>query len=265
MKRNMSVAGSFYPNEVLEIQRYFKHFNFIIDKNRLNISQSSKIVIVPHAGYIYSGFTANLAYKVLQNSSVKNFVVIGPSHRVSFDGVSLCEFTSYETPFGDIKSSATLAKELKDEFSLSCLSNAHYEHSTEVQFPFLKHYIEDVSIVELVYGKADPKEISKIIDFVLAKEDYGVVISTDLSHFYDLDTAQKLDSICLESLKNLDTKHLHEGCEACGMLGVEAMMLSAKKLNLDFHPLDYRTSADASEDTNRVVGYLSGYFKEVAI
>ena len=153
-----------------------------------------------------------------------------------------------------------MAKELKDNFLLKCFNNAHHEHSTEVQFPFIKYYIPDAKIVELVYGKTDPSNISQIIDFALSKEDYGVIISTDLSHFYNLEDAKKLDNICLEAIDKLDIDLLHNGCEACGLLGVKALIISAKKLLLKPHLLDYRTSADASGDKNRVVGYMSGCF-----
>jgi len=260
MKREMSVSGSFYPAIDVEIERYFEHFNKLYKENLELANIKSRVVIVPHAGYVYSGYTANIAYRVLEHSGIKKFVVIGPSHRVSFDGISLCDFTSYVTPFGDIESANDLVERLKSKFSLRCFEEAHHEHSTEVQFPFIKHYIPDAQIVELVYSKAKAQGISKIIDFVLEDGEYGIIISTDLSHFYDLEDAKRLDSICLESVKKLDMQKLHTGCEACGMIGVEAMLLSAKKLSLNSHLLDYRTSADASGDSNRVVGYMSAYF-----
>ena len=260
MKREMSVAGSFYPAREVELKRYFEHFNKICEENLALPNLKSRAVIVPHAGYIYSGYTANIAYRVLESSDVKEFVVIGPSHRVSFGGVSLCDFSAYETPLGYIESANNLSKKLKDNFSLSCFKDAHYEHSTEVQFPFIKHYMPDAKIVELVYSRADAEDISKIIDFVLAQEGCGVIISTDLSHFYNLEDANSLDNICLEAVEKLDIDLLHRGCEACGIIGLEAMMLSAKRLSLNSHLLDYRTSADASGDTTRVVGYMSACF-----
>ena len=260
MKREMSVAGSFYPAREVELDRYFEHFNKVYEENFSLPDIKSRAVIVPHAGYIYSGYTANIAFRVLQQSGIKKFAVIGPSHRIGFDGISLCDFSAYETPFGDIDTSDDLCQKIKEKFSLGCLKEAHAEHSTEVQFPFIKHYMPDAKIVELVYSSADSQSVSKIIDFVLAQEDCGVIISTDLSHFYNLEDANSLDSICLEAVKNLDLQKLHSGCEACGMIGVEAIMLSAKKLSLNSHILDHRTSADAAGDTSRVVGYMSACF-----
>ena len=260
MRREMSVAGSFYPDNTNELKRYFEHFNKLYNEKQTLPNLKSKAIIVPHAGYIYSGYTANIAYRVLQKSDVKKFVVIGPSHKIAFNGISLCDFSSYATPFGDIENDDNLSQKLKDKFSLSCLQEAHIEHSTEVQFPFIKHYIPDAKIVELVYSKIDAEYISEIIDFVLVQEDCGVIISTDLSHFYNLEDANKLDLICLDAVQNQDIQKLDSGCEACGITGVKAMLQSANKLKLSSQILDYRTSADASNDTSRVVGYMSALF-----
>ncbi len=262
MNRKMSVDGAFYPSSRVEIEKYFQHFNSLYDKESLLPKQKSRVVIVPHAGYIYSGYSANIAYRVLQNSGLKKFVIIGPSHRVAFEGVSSCGFNFYETPFGPISGFTSIFKSLSERFQLPCIMQAHSEHSTEVQFPFIKHYIEDAEIVELVYSYASAQMLCEIIDFVLNEKECGVIISTDLSHFYTLSNAARLDNICLEAIEKLDTKRLHDGCEACGMIGVEAALLSAKKQGLKSLLLDYRTSADASGDTQRVVGYVSACFYE---
>ena len=262
MKRKMSVEGSFYPARAVEIERYFEHFNKVYDEEKTLPQLKSKAVIVPHAGYIYSGYSANIAYRILQKSGIKKFVVIGPSHKMAFEGVSLCGFSSYETPFGDIESSEFLLQKIKEQFTLSCISQAHMEHSTEVQFPFIKHYIEDAQIIEMVYSSADAASLSKIIDFILKQEDCGVIISTDLSHFHTLSNAVRLDNVCLEAIENIDVDRLYSGCEACGKPGVEALLLSAKKAKMKSELLDYRTSADASGDTDSVVGYVSACFYE---
>ena len=257
MIRQTSVAGSFYPNEDKEILGYIEHFNSLL-KNDPTIP--SKAVIVPHAGYIYSGFTANLAYHTLKNSSIKNFLVVGPSHRLGFYGSSICDFETYDTPFGELGSDAAVVNELISKFNIHSYEDAHHEHSTEVQFPFIKHYIPDANIIELVYSKEGPRDLAKILKYIYQKDDWGLVISTDLSHFYDLSDANTLDSICVDAIKNLDLKTLHTGCEACGIIGIEAMIIVAKELELKPHMLDHRTSADASSDTSRVVGYLSACF-----
>jgi len=259
MKREMSVAGSFYPNNSGEIIGYFENFTKVYEQTN-NKTINSKVVIVPHAGYVYSGYSANIAYKSLQKANLKNIVVIGPSHHYLFDGISLYDFDSYDTPFGEIQNAKNLSKKLHENFELESLEQAHAEHSTETQFPFIKYYLKDVNIVELVYSRINYSSISKIIDFVLNEEDCGIIISTDLSHFYSLDKANRLDSICIDAIKKLDINLLNTGCEACGKTGLEAVIQSAKNNNLTPHILDYKTSADASNDEYRVVGYVSACF-----
>ncbi|MDH4944409.1 AmmeMemoRadiSam system protein B [Sulfurimonas sp. C5] len=260
MKRAMSVAGSFYPASNEEIESYLKYFNKVFEKHFSLIDTCSRAVIVPHAGYIYSGFTANIAYRILQNSAIKRFVVIGPSHRIGFNGISLCEFEEYDTPFGALKCDQEIVKALQENFQIGCVPEAHHEHSTEVQFPFLKHYIPDATLVELVYSSVDTESVSHIIDYLLKQNDIGIIISTDLSHFYTLKEANLRDQICINAIENLNLEKLEEGCEACGMIGVKALLTSAKKFSMQPHIIDYRTSADVSNDTESVVGYVSAYF-----
>jgi AmmeMemoRadiSam system protein B len=141
MRREMSVAGSFYPARASEIERYFEHFSKIYDEHSLIPKPKARAVIVPHAGYIYSGYTANIAYRVLQNAGVKNILVIGPSHRIGFHGSSLGDYKYYATPFGEIAQSEKIHSMLQEKFNLPFMPQAHAEHSTEVQFPFIKHYL----------------------------------------------------------------------------------------------------------------------------
>ncbi len=262
MTRRESVAGSFYPASENEIRRYFGYFSEIFDKHASLPDIKTRSVIVPHAGYVYSGFSANVAYRVLQKSGVKKFVVIGPSHRVAFQGWSMCDFSTYATPLGALDGWEEMYEKLSRNFKPECYLQAHAEHSTEVQFPFIKYYVPDAKIVEIVYSDEDPKALAKVIEFIMQDRECGVIISTDLSHFYDLDSAKKLDAICIDAIEHLDPKLLHRGCEACGKIGVEAFLEVAKTHSFSPVVLDYRTSADASGDTSRVVGYLSVAFVE---
>jgi len=257
--RRMSVAGSFYPQNRDDIIKYIEYFSTTYDENFTLPDIQSKAVIVPHAGYIYSGFTANVAYRILAKSPAKNFLVIGPSHRIGFHGISICSDSIYETPLGTINSNTYMLNRLKKQFNLKTLFT-HQEHSTEVQFPFIKYYIKDANIIELIYSNIATDIISDIINVALEMEDWGVIISTDLSHFYDQTQAQILDKNCIEAIHNKEIYKLHEGCEACGILGVEGMLKSALKMKLTPTILNYRTSADSGGDTNRVVGYLSASF-----
>jgi AmmeMemoRadiSam system protein B len=261
--RKDAVAGQFYPASKEEIQKMFAHYNKIIDegiKDKTLLDLKPSAVIVPHAGYIYSAFTANIAFRLLQNSHAKRVAVIGPSHRVYLQGTSVARFDNYETPMGSLDIDRNLVDDLIEKFGLHFQADAHSEHSTEVQMPFIKEYLGNPSVVELVYGQETPQHLAKVIEYLLNDEDTVVVISTDLSHYYDIDRAKELDSICLEAIATLNTQELHEGCEACGIIGVEALLIAAKALGLKPTILDYRTSADASGDRTKVVGYASAVF-----
>ena len=263
LKRKSVVAGQFYPATAEEIQKYFDYFNEALEKGVKDPEQlktRTRAVIVPHAGYIYSGFTANVAHRLLANADLKRVVVIGPSHRVYLKGTSVGEFDLYETPFGDLTGDRALADEIGRRFGLSFVPEAHAEHSTEVQFPFIKYYLPEVSIVELVYGDEDPRNLAPLIEWLLEDPQTGVVISSDLSHYYDIQKAKALDSVCLDAVATLNPARLHEGCEACGKIGIEAMLIAARAAGLEPLILDYRTSADASGDTSQVVGYMSAAF-----
>ena len=255
--RKAVVSGSFYPHKKEEILKYINHFNSF--KTDVETFEDIKAIIVPHAGYIYSGFTANLAYKLVSilKKDIKRVVVIGPSHRVYLKGASVALYDEYETPLGNLKIDKKFSQNLIDkydflDFNIEC----EFEHSTETQAPFIKHYFENVQLVEIIYGEIDYEELSKVIDEVLANSDNFVVISTDLSHFYTLKEAQKLDNICVEAINKKYLK-LFDYCEACGKVGVKAVINWAIKNDFDTKVLNYCTSAYVTKDESRVVGYTS--------
>lgn len=262
--RKMANIG-FYPENCNEIENFISYFNEILDKNideenkKRLFKVPPKALIVPHAGWVYSGFTANFAYRMTQNFNEKRVIIIGPDHKIGFKGASICLEDIYQTPCKNIPIDTEYSKLLLEKFNLSYIPNAHNEHSTEVQAPFVAHYIKNPSIVEIVYSDYSPKELSKIIDFLLQDENNLIVISTDLSHYYDKQTAMALDYNCIQAVYDLDISKL-QNCEACGKIGVEAMILSADKNNLSSLVVDYRTSADASNDESQVVGYMSAIF-----
>ena len=262
-KRKTAVAGAFYPNSCSELKRYFREFNIAFDK--ISIKKeiwhiSPKAIIVPHAGYIYSGFTANFAYRFLSHTKPKRIIVIGPSHHYYFKGISASHFESYETPCGDIEIDTPYLFALAKKFNIGFDPKAHEkEHSTEVQMPFIKHYFPKTKIIELVYGDVSAKKLSVIITALLSNPDNAVVVSSDLSHFYPLKKAETLDRHCLRAVAKLDLNEIRK-CEACGITGITAMILAAKKLGLSPKLLDYSTSEDTTHDKSSVVGYMSVMF-----
>ena len=253
--RKSVVSGSFYPDKKEEILKYINQFNSFKTNNET--FENIKAIIVPHAGYIYSGFTANLAYKLASNKKIKRVIVIGPSHRVYLKGASVALYDEYETPLGNLKIDKEFSQNLIDKYDfLDFNVECEFEHSTETQAPFIKHYFENVQLVEIVYGEINYEDLSKVIDEVLVDSDNFVVISTDLSHFYTLEEAQKLDNICLEAIDKKDLK-MFDYCEACGKEGIKAIIDWAIKNDFDTKVLNYCTSADVTKDKSRVVGYTT--------
>ncbi len=262
--RKSSVQGLFYPKECAKLKTYIREFNHTFDT--MNIPHKIKsiiprAIIVPHAGYIYSGFTANFAYRFLKQANVKRIIVIGPSHHHYFKGISGSYYETYETPCGQPKIDSAYLFALAKQFHIGFEPKAHEkEHSTEVQLPFIQHYFPKTKVIELIYGDISVKILANLIMALLNNKDSAVVISSDLSHFHNLKKANALDKNCLIGVEKLDLTELEKGCEACGLIGIQAMILAAKHLNLSSKLLDYRTSADVSTDNSSVVGYMSAIF-----
>ena len=259
-----AVVKEWYGGTCEAVENFIAHFNKILDENvdpnkaKEIFSLKPKALIVPHAGWMYSGFTANLAYRIASNTKPKRVVVIGPSHRVPFRGISTTLEDVYETPCGFLPIDREFAKELIEKFGVLNLEEVHQEHSTEVQMPFIYHYFGEIPVVELIYGDYEPEKLKDIIEYAL-NDNSLVVISSDLSHYYDLKTANALDYNCLQAVQDLDLNAL-ERCEACGKIGIAGMIMAAKEMNLTPLIVDYRTSADVSGDTSNVVGYMSAIF-----
>ena len=253
--RKSVVSGSFYPNDKKEILSHINQFNSL--EKDVNNFENIKAIIVPHAGYVYSGFTANLAYFSCKNKNPKRVIVIGPSHRVYLKGASVSLYDEYETPLGNILIDKTFTENLIKEYAfLDFNIECEFEHSTETQMPFIKHYFKDSLVVEIVYGDIDFNDLSELIDNLLEDENNFIVISTDLSHFHSEREAYKLDNNCINAIKNKDLNLFDYG-EACGKVGVKAMVKSSINKNYKTQILDYCTSAKITGDKSRVVGYTS--------
>jgi len=259
--RDMSVANSFYSSSCNEIKKQFNHFDNILKDANFNNKPhfSPKAIISPHAGFVYSGFTANAVYSMLEGINPSIILVIGPSHKHRFKNASVSMFDEYITPCGEISIDKNYASYLKNNFDfIDFIPEVHNEHSTETQAPFIKDKFPRSKIVEIVYGDIAYEKLSLIIDEVFEKYSHiFIVISTDLSHFYSKEKANKLDNICLKAINNLDISTWETGCEACGRVCVKALLKSAKKYNFNSKVIDYRTSADITNDDSKVVGYTS--------
>jgi AmmeMemoRadiSam system protein B len=259
MTRVAKQSGRFYSSECLEIENQIVNFNRIME-NALSkkefLQKEARLIIAPHAGYIYSGFSANIAHRLLGNSKAKRVIVIGPSHYVGFHGISGSFYDRYATPCGYLPIDRSYLDSLAKKFKLGFVQEAHEkEHSTETQMPLIQYYNKDKHVIEIIYGKVG-NELKEMIEYLMQDRDNAVVISTDLSHFHDLDKAKSIDKNCLDGVYQKDLEMLKK-CEACGYSGLVAAVSIAKEQNLNIELLDYRTSYDRNRDKSSVVGYMS--------
>lgn len=258
--RKPAVCGTFYPSEKTALYEYVN----LSLQNGVDFGKKPVIVVSPHAGYVYSGKSAGVAFKQLSNlDKTKKYKVLlaGPSHRVYLDNAALSPDDSFYTPLGEIEVDKDESTKLLEKFSYLSVCEAPHklEHSLETQLPFLKLVLPNSTIVPLVYGAIEEERLSEIFEAFLDGDDKIIVISSDLSHYYPLKEANFIDSRCVAGVEKLSLEAM-DGCEACGKPAINAAIRYAVKRGLKSKTLDYSTSAEAFGDASRVVGYGSFMF-----
>ena len=199
MKRKAAVAGAFYPGSAGELRR---QLGALIDPAADKVA--AKAVVSPHAGYVYSGFAAAHAYKMIEGSTYDCVIVVGPSHREYFKGVSIYPGDAYETPLGTIPIHREIREELLNEKTVIVCSDAGHrsEHSIEVQLPFLQCVLGDFSFVPVIMGDQHRQlcnELAGAIVRVAANRNILLVASSDLSHYHPYDEAVLLDTVVIDA------------------------------------------------------------------
>lgn len=266
--REPAVAGQFYPLEKSDLLKELKKC-FSVSGEPKESKKENKILaaVCPHAGYVYSGPTAAFSYKALKEDRIpETVVIIGPNHSGVGAPVSISSADYWSTPLGDIEVDAELAKKISDEnFILE--DEAHfYEHSGEVQLPFLKYVYKNFKIVMicLMDQRLDTvKKLGEKLAKVLDPKKHVVIASTDFSHFVGNDEAYEKDMIAINTIKKLDEELLYkrveeENISMCGPGGVAAAIIYSKKLGAKSGKLlKYQTSGDITGDKRTVVGYGS--------
>jgi hypothetical protein len=248
-----SVAGYFYPSNSYELE------NIVLEHLKSSVNTrtngQTKVIISPHAGYIYSGIVAGSSYRKLQElDKNKNWKVIllGPSHRYPLRGISVGAYDKYITPLGEIKVS-DIAKEMAQKTNF--IPDAErFEHSLEVQLPFLQISLNKFEIIPIVVGAVNVNSLAQFIKPYI-DDDTIIVVSTDLSHFLPYDKAVETDNICNKAIPSLDIETMIKKGDACGIYGILASMIIAKEMGWKGNFLDYKNSGDTAGDKNRVVGY----------
>ena len=224
-----------------------------------------KAVIVPHAGYIYSGPIAAQAYALLAplHDRISRVVMFGPAHRVPVRGLALPDAATmaFATPLGNVPLDQTAMKQALT-LPQVCVSNAAHamEHSLEVQLPFLQGVLDDFSLVPFLVGDADGHEVAEVIDLLWGGAETLIVISSDLSHYLPYAAAQQKDRGTIDGILHLTP--LTEFEQACGAIGINGMIEVARRRGLAPRLLDLRNSGDTAGDRSRVVGYAAVSFVE---
>ncbi|MGR9107400.1 MAG: AmmeMemoRadiSam system protein B [Gammaproteobacteria bacterium] len=247
------VSGSFYPKDPLELRRTVNRY---LASAKI-AAAVPKALIAPHAGYIYSGPVAASAYASLKNlkTPVERVVLLGPSHRVGFEGLALCSAAFYSTPLGDVPIDVETQQQVMDLPGVQVLDEAHaFEHSLEVHLPFLQLVLDKFKLIPVVAGNAPADQVAEVLDRLWGGNETLIVISSDLSHYHDYATARKLDSATSRAIEALEWQKLDYE-SACGRVPVGGLLYSAKKRGLTVETLDLRNSGDTAGSRDRVVGY----------
>lgn len=250
--RRPAVAGLFYPAEAETLGRMVNEFLAGVDAG----SFVPKALVAPHAGYIYSGSTAAVAYAQVRAAAerYRRVILLGPSHRVPFTGIALCSADAYLTPLGPVRIDTEASQAIAHVPTVRILDAAHLpEHSLEVHLPFLQTVLEDFTLVPLVVGEAPREHVSQVLEALWDDPATLVVVSSDLSHYLDYETAVGVDRATSRAIEALDAHIRPE--QACGCRPLNGLLHFARERGLRVKTLKLCNSGDTAGSRDRVVGY----------
>ncbi|WLQ14040.1 AmmeMemoRadiSam system protein B [Hahella aquimaris] len=252
--RKPAVSGLFYPANAEDLSDTVSRYL----ATPASFDHNPKAIIAPHAGYIYSGSIAGVAYSALRNSAkrISKVVLLGPSHRVGFRGIAVPSSDEFSTPLGNIAIDAVNLGKLTLLPQVITLDSAHaQEHSLEVHLPFLQQCLDSFELTPLVIGDADAESVAEVLELLWGGEETLIVISTDLSHYHDYVTALEIDAATTREI--LALQHSLMGDQACGCKCVNGLLLLAGRKGMHISCLAQANSGDTAGDKRRVVGYAS--------
>jgi len=256
--RTPAVAGQFYSASAGELGATVAT---LLEEAQDRDTPAPKALIVPHAGYIYSGPVAATAYARLKPycDQYERVILLGPCHRMPVQGLALSGADVYRTPLGDVPLDKTAILDL-DFPGVQVIDESHRnEHSLEVHLPFLQALLGDFSVVPIVVGDAAPELVSQVLDALWGGPETLIVISSDLSHYLKYDDARAIDAVTCQAIENLDALQLNQSM-ACGATPVAGLLIAAKRRGMKVTTLDLRNSADTTGDRGLVVGYGAWMF-----
>jgi len=258
--REPAVAGQFYAGNANELCAEIEVF---FDEVQVEEGPAPKALIVPHAGYIYSGLVAAAAYARLRpyREQYTRVVLLGPCHRVAINGLALSGADVFRTPLGDVPLDQIAIAGLSMPEVRVVDSTHQFEHSIEVHLPFLQTVLGPFSLVPLVVGAAAPETVANVIDALWGGPETLIVISSDLSHYLSYDDARVSDAATCQAIEDLEARSIDHD-DACGATPIGGLLISAKRRGMTVTTLDLRNSGDTAGSRNQVVGYGSWQFLE---
>ena len=259
--RTPTAAGRFYPADPAELRDLI---SVLLSQAPPPDGPAPKALIAPHAGYLYSGPIAASAYAQLApvRDVVKRVVLLGPSHFVAFDGLAATSAEAFATPLGVVRVDMEALRQIAKLPQVKVLDEAHArEHSLEVHLPFLQTVLSHFTLVPLAVGDATPEEIAQVLEVLWGGSETRLVISSDLSHYYDSPAAQRLDRATANAIEALEPEAIGED-QACGRFPIRGLLQAARRHGLRPRAVNLRNSGDTAGPRDRVVGYGAFVFEE---
>jgi MEMO1 family protein len=278
--RPAAVAGRFYPRDPVELRHLINDMLAQVvpatgrESEPLGAAGGAgglpsaflgpKALIVPHAGYPYSGPIAASAYAQFlpARDQIRRVVLLGPSHYVAVRGLATTYAQAFDTPLGLVPVDIEAVRQARALPQVREVDEAHeYEHSLEVQLPFLQVVLGDFALVPLAVGDATPEEVSQVLDILWDGPETRFVISSDLSHYNDFQTARRLDAATAEAIETLKSGGVGEE-RACGRIPICGLLQAARRHGLRARAVDLRNSGDTAGPRDKVVGYGAFVFEQ---
>jgi AmmeMemoRadiSam system protein B len=264
MIREPAVAGLFYPGVGPELEATV---TALLDDAPAASGAAPKALIVPHAGYVYSGPVAASGYARLQayRDRYRRVILLGPCHRVPFRGMAVSGAAAFRTPVGDVPVDTAVVKNLIERLDgqgVRIFDASHeHEHSLEVHLPFLQALLESFTLVPIVIGDAEAETVAHALDILWGGPETLIVVSSDLSHYLEYDDARVRDGATCRAIEKFDARRINYD-DACGAVPIGGMLVAAKRRGMLIETVDLRNSGDTAGDRDRVVGYGAWVIRE---
>ena len=223
-----------------------------------------KALIVPHAGYMYSGAVAAAAYARLGASAggIRRVILLGPAHQVFVEGMALPRSRAFLTPLGEVPLDRETLDQMGRRPGVRFDDEAHrLEHSLEVQLPFLQILLGDFLLVPILIGESDPEDVAGLLEAYRGGPETLILVSSDLSHFMSYEEAARIDAATCRSIEALRAEGWSRE-NACGRIPILGLLHLARRLNMKVETLDLKSSGDTAGGRDRVVGYGAWSFHE---